>query len=435
MSTAIVLLTRDLRVHDNPALHAAVTSADRVVPLFVVDDGIRRTTFNRPNRARFLAQALADLREALRRRGGDLVIRSGDVVAETARLADELDAAEVHVAADYSRYAQNRERRLHEALGRRPLRRHHSHVVVPPRELTPAGNDHFAVFSAYHRRWAATSIRAVLPAPDRIDLPDDLATGRLPEQSDICPGETSDDVVEGGETAARTRAKDWYDGPVADYGGEEDGHNDLATDGTSRLSSYLHFGCISAVELVQRADRRKSGVDAFLRQLAWRDFYHQVLAARPGIRDTDYRTRDDRWHDDEQALDAWKRGRTGYPLVDAGMRQLAEQGWMHNRARLVTASFLTKHLYLDWRVGAQHFFDLLADGDIANNSMNWQWVAGTGTDTRPHRVLNPTLQAKKYDANGAYARRWVPELETPDYPQPIVNHREAVAAFRAARGR
>jgi deoxyribodipyrimidine photo-lyase len=201
------------------------------------------------------------------------------------------------------------------------------------------------------------------------------------------------------------------------------------------LSPYLHFGCVSPVELVGRADRRKRGVEPFLRQLAWRDFHHQVLAARPEAAHRDYRPRGDRWHRDDEALQAWRDGRTGYPLVDAGMRQLAREGWMHNRARLVTASFLTKHLYVDWRLGARHFFDLLVDGDIANNALNWQWVAGTGTDTRPNRVLNPTLQAKRYDPAGAYVRRYLPELGTPDYPPPIVDHRDAVAAFRAARSR
>ena len=438
MTTAIVLLTRDLRVHDNPALHAAVESADRVVPLFVVDDGIRRSAFNRPNRARFLAESLRDLDESLRRLGARLVVRRGDTSTETARLADEVDAAAVHVAADYSRYAQRREVSLARALQRRELHRYHSHVVVAPRQVAPANTDHYSVFSPYHRRWAQTPVRPVLPAPARIALPRGVDAGALPTQDDICAGPTSPDLAPGGETAARTRAKEWYDDGLAHYGssapGGDDGHNDLGSEGTSRLSPYLHFGCISATELVARADRRRNGVEPFLRQLAWRDFYSQVTAMRPDIRDTDYRHRGDRWrsgNDDE--LQAWKDGRTGYPLVDAGMRQLKAEGWMHNRARLVTGSFLTKHLYVDWRVGAQHFFDWLVDGDVANNCMNWQWVAGTGTDTRPQRVLNPTLQQQKYDPDARYVRRWVPEVGTPDYPDPIVDHKQAVQAFRAAR--
>jgi deoxyribodipyrimidine photo-lyase len=441
MGTAIVLLTRDLRVHDNPALHAAVTGADTVVPLFVVDDGVRATSFNRPNRATFLAESLADLDASLQRRGGGLVVRRGDVVAETATLADRYDATTVHMAADYSRYAVRREARLRDALGRRELQTHHSHVVQPPGDLTPAstGSDHFAVFSPYHRRWQQTRVRSVLPAPDRLSLPEGIDRGRLPAPDDICPGPRSPDLLAGGETNARTRAKEWYDGAVRHYGstamGGDDGNNDLGTDGTSRLSAYLHFGCLSPVELVQRGDRRKRGVDPFLRQIAWRDFYMQVMAARPDIRDTDYRSRDDRWRADEREIQAWKDGCTGYPVVDAGMRQLKAQGWMHNRARLVTGSFLTKQLYVDWRVGAQHFFDWLIDGDIANNCMNWQWIAGTGTDTKPERVLNPTLQAQKYDPHRTYVKRWVPEVDTAEYPPPIVDHKDAVRAFRAARAR
>jgi deoxyribodipyrimidine photo-lyase len=187
-----------------------------------------------------------------------------------------------------------------------------------------------------------------------------------------------------------------------------------------------------------------------VRQLCWRDFHHQVLAAFPDLPRRDYRPRGDRWSRSEQDFEAWREGRTGYPLVDAGMRQLRAEGYMHNRARLTVGSFLTKDLYVDWRKGAWHFWDLLADGEIANNAGNWQWVAGTGNDTRPQRVLNPVRQAERFDPDGVYVRRWVPELagvrgkaifrpwlmegfEALDYPEPIVDHDDAVAEFRARR--
>jgi deoxyribodipyrimidine photo-lyase len=430
--TAVVLFTRDLRVHDNPALHAAVHEADRVVPLFVVDDAIARLDYNRPNRAQFLADSLADLDRALKHRGGHLVVRTGDVATEVAAIAEQTHADTVHLAADYSRYAGTRLRRLREHLGDREVRTHDSLVVVAPGDLRTGSGEQFSVFSPYHRKWLQQPLRAVLPSPQRLHVPTTIAKGRLPAKDDICAGATSPELMRGGETEARARAKRWYDEGVAGY---DEGHDALARDTTSRLSPSLHFGCVSATELVARADRHKAGVDAFTRQLCWRDFNHQLLAARPDVVDTDWRTRGDRWHRDDAALTAWKDGRTGYPLVDAGMRQLAREGWMHNRARLVTGSFLTKHLYLDWRAGARHFFDLLVDGDLANNTLNWQWVAGTGTDSRPNRVLNPQLQQQRYDPDLAYVRRYVEEYGTADYPEPIVDHADAVAAFRAHRGR
>ncbi len=207
---------------------------------------------------------------------------------------------------------------------------------------------------------------------------------------------------------------------------------------------------MSPLEVVERALGRPGG-EEFVRQLCWRDFHYQLIAARPELAHEDMRSRGDRWRDDDAALAAWQEGRTGYPLVDAGMRQLREEGFMHNRARLVTASFLTKHLYVDWRAGAEHYASLLVDADIPNNVGNWQWVAGTGADTRPNRVFNPIRQAERYDPSGEYVRRWVPELAerdsaalrepwtlgllgVPGYPLPIVEHAEAVARFRAARG-
>jgi deoxyribodipyrimidine photo-lyase len=239
------------------------------------------------------------------------------------------------------------------------------------------------------------------------------------------------------------RARDWLRRHLDGYG--TGGHDAIAADATSRLSPYLHFGCVSPRSLALRA--RELGGEAFVRQLCWRDFYAQLLAARPDSQTEDFRPRGDRWVDDDGLLQAWKEGRTGYPLVDAGMRQLAEEGWMHNRARLVTASFLVKHLGIDWREGARHFFDLLLDGDVAQNVGNWQWVAGTGVDTRPNRMFNPTAQLRKLDPDGVYVQRYVPELagvparqlvepglRAPGYPAPLVRHEDAVAAFRVRRG-
>lgn len=450
MTVALALFTRDLRVHDNPVLYAAARSADRVVPLFVLDERILASGYSCPNRARFLADSLADLHVRLRELGAALVLRRGDVASEVARLAQEVDASEVHVAGDVSGYAQTRQDSLSDALGRRRLITHDSVTVVAPGSITPSGKDHFAVFTPYLRQWEKQPRRAPLAPPATLTLPPRMRCGTVPRQAEICAGATSPDLPAGGETQARLRMQAWLDKGVQRYDAL---HDDLAADGTSRLSAYLHFGCLSATELAGRtAERGGAGAAAFVRQLAWRDFHHQVMAARPLAAYRDYRTRDDHWLRDQQALDAWRAGCTGYPVVDAGMRQLQREGYLHNRARLIVGSFLVKTLYQDWRLGAQHFYDLLVDGDIANNAMNWQWVAGTGTDTRPNRVLNPLRQADRFDPEGTYVRRYLPELaevdgaavhrpwelpaqqrRTLDYPDPIVDLPDAAQRFRHAR--
>jgi deoxyribodipyrimidine photo-lyase len=428
---AVVLFTRDLRVHDQPALAEAVARAESVVPLFVLDERIAAG----PNRMRFLLDSLADLRRSLSALGGTLVVRRGDPVAETMRVVGETGAEAVFTSADVSAYAQERERRL--AAERVEVRTFPGVTVVPPGELLPAGGDHFRVFTPYWRRWGEAELRPVRRAPRRLSVPGGIAAGRLP----ALRGEPSPSLPAGGEKAGRQRLAGWLRRGLGSYG---ELHDDLAADGTSRLSPYLHFGCLSAREVVERAAGRP-GAEPFLRQLAWRDFFHQLLAARPETSREDYRSRRVPWNDDREGLAAWKAGRTGVPLVDAGMRQLAGEGWMHNRARLVVASFLTKHLSVDWRLGAAHFADLLVDGDVAQNSGNWQWAAGTGADTRPNRVLNPVLQARRYDPEGEYVRRWLEELADVSgpalfepwrhggvrgYPTPLVDLAESASAWR-----
>ncbi len=444
MRTAVVLFTRDLRVHDHPALAEAAAAAERVVPLFVLDDGILGSGLARPNRVRFLLDSLVNLRRSLRDLGGTLVVRRGDVVAQTMAVAAETGAEAVMLSADVSGYAQARERHL--AAGRVEVRALPGVTVVPPGELVPAGGDHFRVFTPYWRRWSEAELRPVRRAPRRLSTPAGLAAGRLPALADLACGQPASELPVGGEGEGRARLARWLRSGLARYG---ELHDDPAADGTSRLSPYLHFGCLSAREVAGRAAGRP-GAEPFLRQLAWRDFFHQLLAARPEAARDDYRRRRAGWNDDPDGLAAWKAGRTGFPLVDAGMRQLVREGWMHNRARLVAGSFLTKHLQVDWRLGAAHFSDLLVDGDVAQNSGNWQWVAGTGADTRPNRVLNPVLQARRHDPEGAYVRRYVEELAdvsgpalfepwkhggVDEYPPPLVDQAEAAARFRGSAGR
>jgi deoxyribodipyrimidine photo-lyase len=239
--------------------------------------------------------------------------------------------------------------------------------------------------------------------PPHIRLPPIEKIGRLPAKTPASPG--SPGLARGGESAGRERFVSWRQRLLAGYG---ENHDDLAGDATSRLSAYLRFGCVSPLEVAIGALGRPAG-EEFCRQLAWRDFFYQVTAAFPDIARKSYRP-GAAWHEDRRALDAWREGQTGIPIVDAGMRQLAAEGFMHNRARMVTASFLTRNLGIDWRHGLAHFGALLADADVANNAGNWQWVAGTGHNTRPNRVMNPLRQAERFDRSGEYVRRYVPEL-------------------------
>jgi deoxyribodipyrimidine photo-lyase len=406
LRTAIVMFTRDLRITDNPALQLACRSAEQVLPVFVVHAGLG---FAVPNRASFLRDCLADLREGLRRLGGDLVIRQGDPVSEVLRLADEARADGVVLARDVSAYARRRWQRLEEGCAQRriALRAVDSVTIVPPGALTPGGGDHFKVFTPYWRAWSGHGWRDEAGMPSRVSLPAGIEAGAVP--AGPAGGPAACARPRGGEGAARERMQRWLSGGLAQYGRR---HDDLAGDATSRLSADLHFGCLSPLELAVRAGRAGAGGggEEYVRQLCWRDFHAQVAFAFGDLPRRDYRPRRGGWREDPQALEAWKAGQTGLPIVDAGMRQLAAEGFMHNRARLVVASFLTRQLSIHWTAGARHFFDLLVDGDIANNAGNWQWVAGTGNDTRPNRRLSPLRQARRFDPDGDYVRRYVPEL-------------------------
>jgi len=455
--TSLVLFTRDLRVHDQPALTAAA-GARRMLAVFVLDDAILSRPYAAPNRLRILLDSLEDLRSALRDLGSDLVIARGRPVDVVRELGVRHGVDAIHCTADVSAFARRREAAL-AALAREldaSFTAHPGVMLVAPDLVRATGGGHFKVFTPYWRRWSKVTPRPVIGVPDVPPVPDDVDPGPLPSLADLTGDEAlapAPLLVRGGEVAARERLAWWMDGPVDDYA---DGRNRMAEDATSRLSVPLHFGCLSVTEIAAGLDPRRAGHESFLQELCWRDFNHQLLDARQDLAVNDVRTRDDRWRDAPDELAAWQEGRTGYPVVDAGMRQLVAEGWMHNRARMVTASFLTKHLYIDWRHGARYFLHHLADGDVANNFAQWQWTAGTGTDSRPNRMFNPVIQGERYDPDGSYVRRWVPELADvagkavhqpradaagaatlfveDAYPAPIVDHREARERFLSARG-
>jgi deoxyribodipyrimidine photo-lyase len=408
--TALVWFRRDLRVHDHPALRAALDAHERVVPVFVLDDRVRRGRFASEQRERFLYGCLHDLRAALRERGGELVVAHGAPERELPALAREHGATTAYFASDVSPFALGRDRAVEAALreaGVEP-RRTPGNFVADIGKLKP-----YVVFTPFWRAWSKLPRREIHGAPRTVPVPPQLRVGRIPAGSG------------GGESAGRKRMHA-FDHPTYDR------TRDRLDRDTSRLSAHLHFGAISARELESRTG------GAYARQLAWRDFYAHVLLHHPGnARHAFQRDLDAiEWTGTDEHFDAWREGRTGFPVVDAGMRQLLETGWMHNRARLITACFLVKDLHVDWRRGEQHFMRHLLDGDVASNNGNWQWIASVGVDPAPlyRRLYNPARQAERHDPDGAYVRRWAPDSER---LEPIVDHaverQRALDAYARAR--
>ena len=445
---AILWFRRDLRLADNPALLAAA-DAGPVLPVFVLDPPLIRPAG--PARLAMLYRTLRTLERELHERGATLTVRIGDPALEIPRLAAEIGAGEVHVAADFGPYGSARDATVEANLRDVALVRTGSPYAVAPGRVRGATGEPYRVFTPFYRAWRHHGWRrpaAALPPGTRWHhaggepIPDDPAAAaelQLPEA---------------GEAAATALWHRFRDEGLCCYASHR---NTPAIDGTSHLSVHLKFGTIHPRTLLAEVGAQD---DAFARQLAWREFYAAVLHFWPHSARRSFQPAMDHlpWSTgaaaDEQ-FTAWCSGRTGYPLVDAGMRQLAATGWMHNRVRMVTASFLIKDLHIDWIRGARHFMRLLADGDLANNQHGWQWVAGTGTDAAPfHRILNPITQSERFDPTGEYIRRWVPELGAvparqihqpwrlpsgpPDgYPAPIVDHaaerRAALDAYQRAK--
>lgn len=418
MSNVIVWFRNDLRLNDNPALQAAIDRHDAIVPVFVLDRVPLAGRHASANRTRFLHQSLTELTEQLRQRGSDLVVLSGRPAVELSALAERVQAPVIFAAEDYSPYATTRDARVATALeaANRRLKLLPGRVMIDdPLSLRTGAGRAYQIFTPFYNAWSLVPRRPVVAAPEQIPWPAELKVGEhpLPSMDELLGTDRdglSPNVVPGGITAAHERLTAFASGPVNHY---QETHDDLAANATSRLSAYLHFGCISPRE-VESALPGGEGSEAFVRQLAWRDFYHYVLAVNPGNANWEFqpRYRTLSWNSNDAWFEAWKTGRTGYPVVDAAMRQLLAEGYVHNRARLIVGSFLTKDLGLDWRLGEEHFMRWLTDGDEANNNGNWQWIASVGVDPAPlfRRLYNPVSQQQQYDPAGEYVRRYVPEL-------------------------
>jgi deoxyribodipyrimidine photo-lyase len=452
-ATAILWYRRDLRLHDHPALRRALDEFDRVVPVFVLDDTLLRGRYRSAPRTAFMLGCLRELDGALRERGSGLVVRHGPPERELQALAAEARASAVLWTSDVSPYARARDARVTAALRDADVEALPStgnFCIDISRPRTRDGRP-FRIFSPFMRAWREVDRRTVHRA--RLDmpaLPGAVRKGRLPSLDALGVGDdVPEPLVAPGEGPAREALRRWLDGPVDRYA---DRHNTLAG-GTAELSPYLRWGCLSPRECEERARARGGrGAAAWVRQLCWRDFYAHVLLNHPESAREELQERYRgalEWDSDDERLAAWREGRTGYPLVDAGMRQLARTGWMHNRARLVVGSFLTKDLHLDWRAGEAWFARLLLDGEPSQNTGNWQWIGSVGADPAPayRRMYNPARHQERFDPDGAYVRRWVPELrDVPDarlaepwtmtdeeqaaagcvigedYPAPIVDH-------------
>ena len=429
--TTVMWFRRDLRLGDHPALNEAAAGGD-VVALFVLDERLRAPSG--AARLAFLAGCLRDLQE---RMSGALVVRSGAPEEVVPTLAAEVAAAAVHVSADFGVYGRERDGAVESALGDTPLVRTGSPYAISPGRLTTNAGGGYRVFTPYYRAWSSERRRAPADAA--------AVTWVNGLESDRIPADTVQDVdlPPAGETAAIKRFDAFLADHVADY---DTRRNDPSAAGTSRLSAYLKYGCIHPRSLLAPLGGSASE-ERFRKELAWRDFYADVLWNNPSslhesLQPKMRTMRVDTGRDADTRFAAWSQGRTGYPVVDAGMRQLLGEAWMHNRVRMIVASFLVKDLHLDWQRGARWFHQHLVDGDPASNHGGWQWVAGTGTDPAPYfRVFNPTLQSAKFDPDGAYIRRYIPELRDVDpafihepwtlpggppngYPAPIVDHAE-----------
>ena len=454
---------RDLRLHDNTALAAAAEACGgAVIPVFVLDDAILYGRWASPARTAWLLENLRALDAELRARGSQLVLRRGEPLAELLAVAKTCGAQGVYWNRDYTPYALRRDAEAKLELRAAGLAAHSfkDAVIFELLEVATQEGRPYSVYSPYARRWRerlAAEGSAVQEAPQLVApelWPDGVP---LPTLADLGMA-LGHALPQAGEAAAREQLARFADlrreGAIAGYA---ERRNLMAEDGTSRLSPYLRLGalsprqCLQATQALGAKGAAGAGVETWVGELIWRDFYMQVLYHHPHVLRGAFRPVYDEleWENDPALYAAWAEGRTGYPIVDAAMRQLRAEGWMHNRARMIVASFLTKDLLIDWRQGERHFMQLLIDGDPAANNGGWQWAAGTGTDAQPFfRIFNPASQGEKFDPLGAYVRRYVPELANVpnkfvhqphlmapaeqlradvqvgrDYPRPIVEHK------------
>ena len=458
---AIYWFRGDLRISDNTALYQAIEQAAEVIPVYLLSTWKKKHSWTGANRQEFLCSCLASLSGNLNALGGSLIIRAGEPVAELLKLGREAGADAIFFNQDSAPYGiQVQERLSAEAEKLRILTRSFNDITIfGPGEILTKSGEPFRVFTPYARAWHAREKPAVSPTIRSIRVPVGMRTDPLPSLKHWHL-HSEGKIVEGGEKMALTRLKKFLGGAALAYGSNR---NLPGEEATSRLSQDLRFGTISprqiysrCLELSQKvsATERRS-INTFINEIIWREFYMQILANFPQVLENDFsdKFRNLEWEENESAFNRWSNGETGFPIVDAGMRQLNATGYMHNRIRMIVAMFLTKDLHIHWKRGEQYFLQKLTDGDIAANNGGWQWSAGTGADAAPYfRIQNPWTQTRKFDPEGKYIKRWVNELKEVDpekfmdpptaplakgYPLPMVDHgkerEKALQSFNRAR--
>jgi deoxyribodipyrimidine photo-lyase len=441
---------RDLRILDNTALHAAAAAAETVVPVYVLSDWHERHAWTGPKRQEFLCRSLASLAGNLDSIGGRLILRSGPADRELERLVLESRADAIYFNRDPDPFGRAMEERVAAIATRLGIACHGFHDVTlhgPDEVLTQDGRP-YRVYTPYSRNWLALPKPPPLPKPGPLHTPRDISSLPLPGLGHWNLAEEGANLIEAGERAALERLRTATEGRLQAYALKRDAP---AEAGTSRLSQDLRFGLLSPRTIHARAMKARAaatsgaardGIDTFVKELAWREFYMALLQHFPNVLEEEFNAdwRGLPWDGPGPRFEAWQTGRTGFPLVDAGIRELLATGHMHNRLRMIVAMFLTKDLHVDWRLGESFFMQHLVDGEIASNNGGWQWSAGTGADAAPYfRIQNPWSQAKRHDPDGIYTKRWLPELAAvpaarlleppkdgrplaPGYPLPCVDH-------------